>query len=215
MSSEPTELPPIQVTFVDQIRDVSTGAVLAEVTQGGIPAVQVEKWSTRLEGGCPACAAKHLSQAIVLADRDMISGHPNDPFVWLSRALILDQESRFGYPGHRFLAIGCLANAEKWSRSHLARLIRDARVAYNKGGSLPHLLLQVKPDGGQPHEDSVMVWAHIEEAIAELPPGDENRTDLRNHYDLPWPRINEKFVPTVTGILKNVVETYELGATNG
>ena len=170
------------------------------------------KWSTRLEGGCPACVAKHLSQAITLADRYMISGNSEDPQVWIQRAVILDHESRHGYPGHKRLAIGCLANAEMRSVAFQARQIREARLSYEKD-NLSGLVIATEACGkvGDTIGRSTVVWAHIEEAIAELPHADgENRLALQNLYDIPWPAIDEKFVPEVSRILKNVVEIYEL-----
>ena len=50
-----TQEPPIQLRFIDR-----TQAVEGQ----WYPIIPTQKWSTRLEGGCPACVAKHLSLAI-------------------------------------------------------------------------------------------------------------------------------------------------------
>lgn len=62
---------------------------------------------------CPRCTVKHLSQAMILMD-----------------------EAELGYPEHRYLAIGHLAEAEsealfKWPS--VAHMIRDVRKLYELG----------------------------------------------------------------------------------
>ena len=188
-----------------------------------LPPVQVPgetKWSTRLEGGCPACAAKHLAQSIVLAETGLVGyGRDADSHVWLWRAFILDHESRHGYPGHKWLAIGCLANAEVCFGQHMAEIVREKRLYYTNSRS-PGLLETIFEPVLKDHLDftgssisrarmkTFTFWAHIEEAMAELPAvDDENRNLLEALRDGPIAKI----VPEVSRILKNVVETYALG----
>jgi hypothetical protein len=102
--------------------------------------------------------------------------------------------------------------AEMLSHAAAARQIRKARLHYEKE-SMSGLAISPEACGkvGDTIGRSTRVWAHIEEAIAELPHCDsENRIALENLYDMPWPMIDEKFVPEVSRILKNVVATYEL-----
>ncbi len=177
--------------------------------------------STRAKGGCPACSAKHLSQAIVLGETGVLSINEGlDTEVWLCRALILDHESRNGYLGHRWLAIGCLANAEVCGTKLQATAIREVRLRYAKGpeaGRLETLLLPVMRDhfsfsGSRIDRllwKSCTFWAHIEEAIAEIPAGDFTlRDSLDSLRDMP----RGKWVTEATRILESVIETYCLEA---
>lgn len=68
--------------------------------------------------GCLACAIKHVAQAQVLMD-----------------------EAKLGYPNHRWLACGHLAEAESELLAfdpELARQIRSMRLAVTAGKDLPY-----------------------------------------------------------------------------
>lgn len=202
------EVPPVQVAQ----------SFAPYAPKEGVKAQEIAptKWSTRLDGGCPACVAKHLAQAILLLEEvgklEMRSG---TVLVMALRAVILDHESRNGYPGHKWLAAGMLANAEMEALSTgLSGRIREIRLDYVASGASPladSVYDLIKVSVSQRRE--AMALAHIWEAIAELPVTDaENREALRRVGCL---LSDDPVVPEVSRILKAVVETYALEPTDG
>ena len=183
------------------------------------------KWSTRLEGGCPACVAKHLSQVILLVEfhqkhqDDMM---PSQVDVYLARSVILDEEARAGYRGHKLHAAGCMALAESLLRRENfqgpADIIRELRLEYTAGkiSTLTFALWgKVYPLMPNPRTAPELVkavaWAHLSEALAELPACDfENRKAINMVLGGTPGTVSE-----VSRILKSVVETYELEPSNG
>ena len=211
MNLEPDTNPPEQV---GELFETKTGTN------------SLQKWSTRLEGGCPACVVKHLSQAILLVE--MLHRENQDDLlpartdVYLARAVILDEESRAGYSGHKFLAAGCMAQAESLLRRENfqspADLVRGVRLEYTEGkiSTLDHALqdrvFSLMPiPRTRPERLKAIAWAHLVEALAELPACDfDNRKAINAVYG-GMPGV----VAEVSRILKSVVELYELGAKNG
>ena len=184
-----------------------------ELSSSSEPPVQIDavKWSTRLDGGCPACVAKHLGQAILLAGDHLDGMRPTTPEnLLLNRAIILLQEARAGYAGHVPLARACVTEAEQsiagnsWEDLRTARLEKRPEVFSFK-------LHRWIVEHHVPTSGATRAWAHVAEAFAELPRGDyDNRAALRALEMKPWPDIDDVFVPEVSRILKNVGELYEL-----
>lgn len=169
------------------------------------------KWSTRLDGGCPACVAKHLSQAILSfeSEPNCSRPEPSDHVILLCRAIILDREAASGYTGHQWLAAGCIAEAETLLLQNdpaIAKL-RDVRLRYVSGSEQRGSLRQgIESAFGKVDDPWAFGWAHVREASAELPASDaENRGILSN---LPA----ERRVQEISRCLKNVVELYSMEA---
>jgi len=163
----------------------------------------VTKWSTRLDDGCPSCVTKHLAQAIELF------GNADDAVrrtatILVHRAAILLHEAQHGYPGHRYHAIGCLAEAEGYFAD--AAELRKVRIAVAEDLGLHELKDYCKdfhPFGGDADE----AWAHVSEAFRELPSSDkQNREELRALMFGSERRA--EVVQKLTEVLKNVVDTY-------
>lgn len=184
----------------------------ATLAQRPAPVPNVTKWSTRLEGGCPTCVVKHLGQALIASEK-VEHLRPTSPSrVLLCRAIILAEEARTGYTGHWYLAQACVAEAELQLVGEGRATLRKCRLSGGPGEFLGRLV-QWTLESGYDHSDAATAWAHIAEAIAELPRGDsDNRGALLALESVPWPDINDKFVPEVSRILRDVVELYELGA---
>ena len=213
-----TKIPPIQTTVAGR------NFANEEAAQPGVwnPIVApVKKWSTRLESGCPACVAKHLSQAIL--QLEMLEypglGVPGIATL-LMRAVILNDEATFGYAGHKWLAMGCLAEAE-----HLllregivvdAQALRHIRLLFTPGGTKGSLYFALrdeflsKQNWRNPETEArAFARAHLQEAHDELPRSDsENRGKIEALFTVPFPDINDFLVPELSRILKSVTELY-------
>ncbi len=177
------------------------------------------KWSTRLEGGCPACVAKHLGQAILQLEQ--ITNRAFNPderaFMFAAKALILNDEALLGYPGHKWLAAASIAGMEALilpTNAAAAEGVRELRLLYLADKVGCHDLqyrLGAALGRWRPVETSDLSdilsrargWANLSEALAELPKDDiDNRRDLTAAFSEPDP------VPSASRVLKNVVETY-------
>ena len=182
--------------------------VMVDWFSAGAPrtlSLTVTKWSTRLEDGCPSCVTKHLAQAIELF------GNADDAVrrtatILVHRAAILLHEAQHGYPGHRYHAIGCLAEAEGYFPAADAVELRKVRIAVAKDLGLRDLGAycgDFQPFGGDADE----AWAHVSEAFMELPSSDEqNRDELRALMFGSESRA--EVIQKLTKVLKNVVDTY-------
>ena len=166
----------------------------------------VTKWSTRLDDGCAACVTKHLAQAVELfGNADQID-RPKTAQVLVHRAAILLHEAQHGYPGHRYHALGCLAEAENYSTPEVARELRHVRLLISKDlgvRSIKSYCGQFNPFGGVVEE----AWAHVSEAFMELPVCDtENRDALRRL--LFGADGKAGLIKKLTKVMKDVVDTY-------
>lgn len=167
----------------------------------------ITKWSTRLEDGCASCVTKHLAQAIELfGNSAAIKPHVAD--VLYRRAAILLHEAQHGYPGHRYHAIGCLAEAENYVSPDEARSIRRVRIEVARDLGVGELktycddVLEIERGG-----NVAEAWAHVSEAFMELPEADtENRDALRQLLIDYGPA--EGLVQKLAKVLKNVADTY-------
>lgn len=169
--------------------------------------LRVSKWSTRLADGCATCVTKHLAQAIELfGEADEIE-RPRAAKVLVHRAAILLHEAQHGYPGHRYHALGCLAEAENFVTPADARELRMIRLMV--AGDLGCRELKSYHDGlfkllGGTLDEA---WAHVSEAFVELPVCDrENRDTLRG---LLFGNDNKAdLIKKLTQVMKDVVDTY-------
>ncbi len=167
----------------------------------------VTKWSTRLDDGCASCVTKHLAQAIELFGNST-PARPRTADILYRRAAILLHEAQHGYPGHRYHAIGCLAEAENYVSSDEARSIRRVRIAVAGDLGVRDLetycedVLDLERGG-----DVAEAWAHVSEAFMELPEADtENRDALRRLLIDCGP--GAELIQKLTKVLKNVADTY-------
>ena len=130
-----------------------------------------------LTPGCPNCAVKHLSAAITYAALDTCE--PHDWPIWAvneARARINAVEFLEGYESHFELAVGFLELAEEEACSAgspaAAEVVRERRVklmASKDAGNVGEFVKSVPPGCG------LMMLAHIEEALREMPKDDEFR----------------------------------------
>jgi len=171
--------------------------------------VVVTKWSTRLDDGCPSCVTKHLAQAIELLGNSDSAGWCTGA-VLMNRAAILLREARHGYPGHRYHAIGCLAEAELYFVAD-AEEIRRIRIAVAKDLGVSDLVTYCGAfslsDVDLFGDKADKAWAHVSEALRELPSSDqENRGALKDL--LSGNAEPADVIMRLTKVLKNVVDTY-------
>lgn len=180
------------------------------------------KWSTRLEGGCPACSVKHLSNALVILEQDpQPNSEPLLSFqVEAARASILAVEAELGYPGHRYLACGILSILEQGfivrGEKERAELVRIHRLDYAAGKHVcwDTLVIYLANEDRRTARNAY-AGAELMEAMLELPSVDTiNREKIRKVLPAAWPD-NPELVKSITECLKAVVDTYELEVNHG
>lgn len=121
--------------------------------------------------GCPQCAVKHLSAALMYMVTPGRHGFAARSKVWMAVAKINLAEVLVGYKSHLWYAVGMLQRAEEaalaegsgYATARHARLLLEKRGVAGAAEALREL------DLGAVFEDDEMCEAHLYEAARELP----------------------------------------------
>lgn len=136
--------------------------------------------------GCPQCAVKHLSAAVYWGAAEFArtgdAGRRGDgDMELLARAYVNLGEVLIGYASHLWFAVGLLQAAEEESvrTSGLARgPAREARMLLQeRGGDAVRAAMTVLREGCALLPQDYR-WAHVAEAVRELPNFEWGRFDL-------------------------------------
>lgn len=121
--------------------------------------------------GCPQCAIKHLSAALMYMITSGRHGFAARSKVWMAVAKINLAEVLVGYKSHLWYAVGMLQRAEEtalaegssYATARRARLLLEEQGIAGVAEALREL------DLGAVFEDDEMCEAHLYEATRELP----------------------------------------------
>lgn len=121
--------------------------------------------------GCPQCAVKHLSAALMYMITPGRHGFAASSKVWMAVAKINLAEMLVGYKSHLWYAVGMLQRAEETALAEGScyATARHARLLLEKQGIAGVAEALHELDLGAVFEDDEMCEAHLYEAARELP----------------------------------------------
>ncbi len=163
--------------------------------------------------GCPQCAVKHLSAALLYAARDAslcgpYGDPPSEEHILFAQAYINLGEVLIGYKSHLWYAVGLLQAAEETALVHgnvnpdiaamarKARLVLEARGFDGVGSVLKDMRLCV------PLMPDMMCAGHLREATRELP-------------NFPWERYSLHDATGLVDAIEEIRSEYFAGPTVG
>lgn len=163
--------------------------------------------------GCPQCAVKHLSAALLYAARDVslrgpYGDPPSEEHVLFAQAYINLGEVLIGYESHLWYAVGLLQAAEETAlvdgnvspdiaaMARKARLVLETRGFDGVGPVLKDMRLCV------PLMPDMMCTGHLREATRELP-------------NFEWGRFNLHDAQGVVGAIEEIRSEYFSDPTVG
>lgn len=147
--------------------------------------------------GCPQCAVKHLSAAIMYRAQAFSIGTeamPSNGLVMLARAYVNLAEVAVGYKSHLWFAVGLLQRAEELAtvakpEAKVAQVARAARLELERRAEQCLLEVLASIDAVVMHWPKAMMFAHLAEAARELP----SWTDWSSDYDQVIRKIREEY----------------------
>ena len=121
--------------------------------------------------GCPQCAIKHMSAALMYMVTPGRHGFAASSKVWMAVAKINLAEVLVGYKSHLWYAVGMLQRAEETALAEGSSYAtaRHARLLLEKQGIAGVAEALRELDLGAVFEDDEMCEAHLYEATRELP----------------------------------------------
>lgn len=121
--------------------------------------------------GCPQCAVKHLSAALMYMITPGRHGFAARSMVWLAVAKINLAEVLVGYESHLWYAVGMLQRSEEaaLAEGSSCATARHARLLLEEKGLAGAAEALREIDLGALFEDDEMCKAHLYEATRELP----------------------------------------------